>query len=83
MLLFDSLLILPALVLPQRYAVLNELPKSTEEIKNVASMIYHRMTKREDEGIQKLRQVIAFATGEDCRLSSQVHHYTNANPLCL
>lgn len=62
----------PKLLPLQRYTVLNALPKSTEEIKNVANMIYQRMVEREDEAIQKLHQVIAFATGEDCKLSSQV-----------
>ncbi|KAH7913025.1 ATP-dependent DNA helicase [Hygrophoropsis aurantiaca] len=49
-----------------RYKVLNPLPKTTEEIKAVAELMYQRMITREDEAIQKLQQVIEFATADDC-----------------
>jgi hypothetical protein len=59
----------------QRYLICNPLPKTTEEIENVTDMMYRRMVDREDEAIQKLRQVIDFATGDDCErlCSSDLH----------
>lgn len=42
------------------------MPKTTEEIKQIADDMYARMLKREDEAVQKLRQVIQFATDDDC-----------------
>ncbi|KAH7929308.1 ATP-dependent DNA helicase [Leucogyrophana mollusca] len=49
-----------------RYKILNPLPKTAEEIKDVADLMYQRMIAREDEAVQKLRQVIDFATTDDC-----------------
>jgi hypothetical protein len=51
----------------QRYLICNPLPKTTEEIENVTEMMYKRMVSREDEAIAKLRQVIDFATSDDCQ----------------
>jgi hypothetical protein len=50
----------------QRYLICNPLPKTTDAIEDITDKIYQRMVAREDEAIQKLRQVIDFATGEDC-----------------
>ncbi|GLB36075.1 putative ATP-dependent DNA helicase [Lyophyllum shimeji] len=49
-----------------RYAVLKPLPKETEEIKKLAKDLHDRMLKREEEGIEKIRQVIEFAIDDDC-----------------
>jgi hypothetical protein len=51
----------------QRYLICKPLPKTAEEIENVTEMMYERMVTREDEAIEKLRQVIGFATSDDCR----------------
>jgi hypothetical protein len=56
----------------QRYTVLKELPVTAEAIKQVAGDMYLRMLKREDEGIEKLRQVITFATDDDCNVLQPV-----------
>ena len=53
----------------QRYLICNPLPKTTEEIENVTEMMHKRMVVREEEAIEKLRQVIKFATSEDCKRS--------------
>jgi hypothetical protein len=50
----------------QRYLICNPLPKTTNPIEDITDKMYQRMVAREDEAIQKLRQVIDFATGEDC-----------------
>lgn len=42
------------------------MPRSTNEVKNLANMIYQRMVAREDEAIEKIRKVIEFATNDDC-----------------
>ncbi|KAI0082274.1 ATP-dependent DNA helicase [Panus rudis PR-1116 ss-1] len=49
-----------------RYAVLNEMPKEAEGIRVLADLIYQRMLQREQETIQKIRQVIDFAVNDDC-----------------
>lgn len=46
--------------------MLKELPKTAEAIKQLAGEMYLRMMQREEEDIEKLRQVIAFATDDDC-----------------
>ena len=51
----------------QRYLICNPLPKTTEEIEKVTEMMHQSMVVREDEFIEKLHQVIGFATGEDCK----------------
>lgn len=50
----------------QRYQVLKPLPKASHEIQALADKLYAKMLFREEEAIQKLRQVIEFATGDDC-----------------
>lgn len=50
----------------QRYQVLKPLPKAPEEIQALADKLYAKMEFREEEAVQKLRQVIEFATGDDC-----------------
>lgn len=50
----------------QRYMVVNPLPKTSEGIQALADLIYERMLAREEEAVQKLKQVIDFATGDDC-----------------
>jgi hypothetical protein len=40
---------------------------TVEAIKKVAGEMYSRMLQREEEGIEKLRQVIEFATDDDCK----------------
>ena len=46
--------------------VINALPKDVTDIEKLATLMYDRMIKREEEGIAKLRQVIDFATDDDC-----------------
>ncbi|KZT72807.1 ATP-dependent DNA helicase [Daedalea quercina L-15889] len=49
-----------------RYQVLKPLPKAPEEIQALADKLYARMLAREEEAVQKLRQVVEFATNDDC-----------------
>jgi len=60
---------LPTKRLVQRYKIINALPKEQEEIKNIAELMYKRMLEREEEGIAKLRQVIYFATNDECEFN--------------
>ncbi|KAG6842275.1 hypothetical protein C0991_000245, partial [Blastosporella zonata] len=46
--------------------VLKPLPKQTEEIKKMAEKFHAGMVQREEEGIEKIRQVIEFAVDDDC-----------------
>ncbi|RDB29220.1 putative ATP-dependent DNA helicase RecQ [Hypsizygus marmoreus] len=62
----DGLIDTKASQVRARYAILKALPKTTEEIKTIAGEMFSRMLKREEEGIEKLRQVIEFATDDDC-----------------
>jgi hypothetical protein len=65
---WQCLSVLPTKLWWQRYTVLKELPVTVEAIKKVAGDIYLRMLEREEEGIEKLRQVVAFATDDDCNV---------------
>ncbi|KAI0053325.1 ATP-dependent DNA helicase [Auriscalpium vulgare] len=58
-----------------RFQILNPLPKTVEEIKNVAALLYEDMVKREDEAIEKLRRVITFATTDDCLAQSLAAYF--------
>ncbi|KAH9937035.1 ATP-dependent DNA helicase [Fomitopsis serialis] len=49
-----------------RYQVLKPLPKAPEEIQALADQLFTRMLAREEESVQKLRQVMEFATNDDC-----------------
>jgi len=49
-----------------RYKIVNALPKTTAEIKTLASKMSQRMLAREEEAIGKLRQVMECVTGDDC-----------------
>ncbi|KAL6309884.1 ATP-dependent DNA helicase [Sparassis latifolia] len=49
-----------------RYMINNPLPTSTDEIKSLADKMFQRMLDREEEAVQKLRQVTHFATNDDC-----------------
>lgn len=42
------------------------LPRALKDIKNLAEMMYQRMVAREEEAVEKIRQVIQFATTDDC-----------------
>lgn len=44
------------------------LPKDTEGIKNLANLMYQRMLQREDEAVRKIKEVIDFATTDECQL---------------
>ncbi|KIM75419.1 hypothetical protein PILCRDRAFT_98975 [Piloderma croceum F 1598] len=58
-----------------RYLICNPLPKTTEETEKVTGMMYQRMVAREDEAIEKLHQVIKFATSEDCLAQSLADYF--------
>lgn len=60
---------LSKLIILQRYLIRNPLPITVEEIDNVTEMMYQRMLAREEEAVQKIRQVINFATTDDCKQS--------------
>lgn len=62
----DQSNILSTEMLLQRYKILNSLPMEKEEIANIAEMMYNRMLDKEEEAIVKLRQVINFATNNEC-----------------
>ncbi|KAI0375106.1 ATP-dependent DNA helicase [Pilatotrama ljubarskyi] len=58
-----------------RFMVLKPLPKANKEIKNLANMMYQRMVAREDEAVEKIRQVIQFATTDDCMAQTLAAHF--------
>ncbi|OCH96064.1 ATP-dependent DNA helicase [Obba rivulosa] len=60
-----------------RYLVINPMPKTTDSIKELADKIYQRMLAREEEAVQKLRQVIDFATGDDCLAHALATYFGN------
>ncbi|KAH9950424.1 ATP-dependent DNA helicase [Amylocystis lapponica] len=64
----DGLINLKPSQIRARYYIMPEkqLPKETKEIKALASKLFARMLAREEEAVQKLRQVITFATNDDC-----------------
>ncbi|KAJ7585220.1 ATP-dependent DNA helicase [Mycena floridula] len=49
-----------------RYRVEKPLPKDPEAIAAIADKLFEGMLKREEEGVRKLKEVIAFATDDDC-----------------
>ncbi|KAI0815051.1 ATP-dependent DNA helicase [Irpex lacteus] len=49
-----------------RYAVMKPLPKDPAGIRELADLMHARMVAREEEGVQKLKRVIEFATSDDC-----------------
>ena len=59
----------------QRYTILKTpLPREVNKIKELADNLYDRMVAREDEAIQKLRQVLSLATADDCKRRSLRGH---------
>ncbi|KAJ7054134.1 ATP-dependent DNA helicase [Mycena amicta] len=50
----------------KRYALLKPIPVTAPEIKAISDKIYADMEKREADGIARLREVIRFATDDDC-----------------
>lgn len=54
----------------QRYFAKKPLPTTTADIQNLATLMYDRMIKREEDAIEKLKQVIDFATKDECAWSS-------------
>ncbi|KAH9944291.1 ATP-dependent DNA helicase [Epithele typhae] len=52
--------------LRNRYMVLNAMPKSSKDIKSLATTMYQRMVGREEEAVEKIRKVIGYATADDC-----------------
>ncbi|KAF8846312.1 ATP-dependent DNA helicase [Paxillus ammoniavirescens] len=66
-----------------RYKVLNSLPKTVEEIQDVANLMYERMLDREEESIMKLRQVIEFATDDDCMAHGLASHFGDGDAVAL
>ena len=53
----------------QRFAIMKPLPKASDEVQVVVDKLYEGMVKRENEAIEKLHGVIAFATADDCASS--------------
>ncbi|KAI0778291.1 ATP-dependent DNA helicase [Trametes elegans] len=49
-----------------RYMVLKPMPRGTKDTKDLVTMMYTRMVAREEEAVEKIRQVIQFATTDDC-----------------
>ena len=45
------------------------MPKNVEDIERLADQMYTGMVKRETEAVEKMRQVIEFATDDNCRCS--------------
>lgn len=50
--------------------MIKPLPKGPKEIQELTDQMYARMLKREEDAITKLRQVIEFATNDDCEYST-------------
>ncbi|KAI0321730.1 ATP-dependent DNA helicase [Amylostereum chailletii] len=72
---FEGLIYSKASQVRARYAVLNPLPKSPEELGNVVELLYDGMLRREQEAIDKLRGVIRFATTDDCLAQSLASYF--------
>ena len=49
--------------------VMKPMPKNVEDIERLADQMYTGMVKRETEAVEKMRQVIEFATDDNCRCS--------------
>ena len=47
--------------------VMKPMPKNVEDIERLADQMYTGMVKRETEAVEKMRQVIEFATDDNCR----------------
>ncbi|KAF5385259.1 hypothetical protein D9615_001455 [Tricholomella constricta] len=75
----DGLIDFKASQVRARYAVLKPLPKDTAEIMRMAGKLHSRMLKREEEGIEKLRQVIEFATDQDCLAHNLAKYFGDEN----
>jgi hypothetical protein len=50
----------------QRYNILKEFPKDQKRIEEIADKLFNRLLIKEEEAVGKLRQVIEFATEDDC-----------------
>jgi hypothetical protein len=59
--------ILKASQVRQRFKIFKRLPIDGAEFDNLVELIFQRMVKREDEAVAKLKQVIEFATGDECK----------------
>ncbi|KAI9065831.1 ATP-dependent DNA helicase [Trametes sanguinea] len=57
-----------------RYMVVKPMPRSAKEIKTLSTQMYQGMVAREEEAVEKIRQVIQFATNDDC-LAQQLAAY--------
>ncbi|KAI0669791.1 ATP-dependent DNA helicase [Trametes maxima] len=62
-----------------RYMVLKPLSRNLKEVKDLATMVYQRMIAREDEAVEKIRQVIQFATADDCMAQLLATHFGDDN----
>ncbi|KAI0651958.1 ATP-dependent DNA helicase [Trametes meyenii] len=62
-----------------RYMVIKPLSRNLKEVKDLATMMYQRMVAREDEAVEKIRQVIQFATADDCMAQSLAAHFGDDN----
>ncbi|KDQ63470.1 hypothetical protein JAAARDRAFT_119479 [Jaapia argillacea MUCL 33604] len=58
-----------------RYAVINPLPKDAKGVEELAELLHQRMLGREDEAVQKIREVINFATDDDCLAHSLAKYF--------
>ncbi|KAI0655184.1 ATP-dependent DNA helicase [Cubamyces menziesii] len=58
-----------------RYLVMKPLPKGLKDINALATQIYHRMVAREEEAVEKIREVMKFATTDDCYAQSLAAYF--------
>ncbi|KZT30636.1 ATP-dependent DNA helicase [Neolentinus lepideus HHB14362 ss-1] len=63
---FDGSVVSKPSQVRMRYQVLNPLPRTSASIEELVKKMYVRMVAREEEAVQKLREVIKFATDDDC-----------------
>ena len=62
-------------LLSQRFLVLEPLPKDTEGINNLTELMYQRMQSRENDAVRKIKEVIDFATTDDCVFPDDIEFY--------
>ncbi|KAA1468691.1 ATP-dependent DNA helicase [Dentipellis sp. KUC8613] len=72
---FKGLITSKASQVRARYLVLKPLPSTTEEIRHIAALMHERMEGREQEAVEKLRQVVTFATADDCLAQSLAAYF--------
>ncbi|KZP04151.1 ATP-dependent DNA helicase [Athelia psychrophila] len=62
-----------------RYVLQKPLPTATAEIDKLANAMFARIKESEEGAVRKLRQVIDFATGDDCIAQALAEYFGDAD----